>query len=264
MTPRKTLKKPGNNGGKWKGTDDPRREGFLLVAPEDMPPGYPKLSSLSVAGALFRVDPKEDKIVSMVTLMPDGVYVEWSACMVCKTHASKCKCHDGIMNPAGIEWIWIRSMIRKNNDEVPSGPISYDHPSVRKYGHFWYASKDVRRGSVKPDMPSPQRPQKRLTKPGSGTKAQKPSEGRTAPQKRLRKPSEPEVDVGSLNMAELDKEASKREESMLADVEKEMSAESNPRNRRRMAEEKQAAKKQQQRKSLKKQQPKRLRKPKED
>jgi hypothetical protein len=224
----------------WKGTKDKAHPEWLRVASEDMPDGYPKMHKQSVPGAHFLIDPKTNKITGMITKMPDGVWLAWGACMFCKSFVSQCDCAGGILNPASVEWIYIRTMITQNGDEIPDhGPVSIDSQPVRKYGRWWYRAKE--RGITFPRQPSLRpngavRGKHLVRRPGHQGTAARPSTGHTGaprggPKHLLRRQpasTGPEVDVERFDKRKMDATAASKEKGLLNDIEKRMESEPTP------------------------------------
>jgi hypothetical protein len=67
---------------------------------------FPTAQDNILAGTYYRVEEsKPDTLVSMVTIMPDGLYVAWASCAKCRQHVRYCECRTGFYHPASVGWI---------------------------------------------------------------------------------------------------------------------------------------------------------------
>lgn len=122
---------------------------------------FPKAQDNILANTYYRVqESKPDTLVSMVTIMPDGLYVAWDSCAKCRQRVRFCECKTGFYHPASIGWI----------------RATYDHPEwpthrIMDYADFYdpfmrrekKASEDTDPFAFRAPVTKPVKPRKTKT-----------------------------------------------------------------------------------------------------
>lgn len=242
-------------GFPWKGKKDPTRTGklnrYLLVKPENMPDGFPVLHDKCLPDSFWRVDPKSNTVRCMVTVLPDGLHAAWGNCSVCLNSDVRCVCKGGLIHPRGMEWIYIRSLLRQDgvSDDMlggKSGSVDSNHHEVQHRAVYWYKGKDVSRvpspkGYSSADLArdrdkygkKPLGPSKAPSR-GSGKPLGKPLSSKAAtkpvpprPAKPLRSKG-PQVDVSNISLSKLNEDAASMADSLTEQVTKSLGAGKKP------------------------------------
>lgn len=120
-----------------KGKTDPNATGCMLVRSD---PSFRPIYR-APKGTVYRYDRKARRVVSMVTVMPDGSHVAWDMCGGCAQHVRTCVCKYGIMAPRAIDVIhdkttavmdgerWEVVEVKKRSYSAPRDPSTI--PKVR-------------------------------------------------------------------------------------------------------------------------------------
>lgn len=168
---------------KWKGKKEGGRfKGYIRVKPEDMPPDFPRPHKMIVPDTFWLVDPTKGTVRQLSTVMPDKVIVGWSDCTVCSNTVARCICKSGFIHSRGVEWIYIRSLMRSDGIAFSSdSKIDSTSPTITQHGLYWYRPKDYAA------VPAASR---HVVRPSGHKTLPKPSERPTAkPLKPLKKKS---------------------------------------------------------------------------
>lgn len=98
-----------NRAPKVQGSIDPHMPDCVMV-PLDRPHrSFPAINSnLVPPGTFYRYSNNRRKVLCLVTLSPQGVYVAWEMCGGCFNYFSRCACAKGIAAPSSVariaEW----------------------------------------------------------------------------------------------------------------------------------------------------------------
>lgn len=218
-------------GWKWKGKKDTyplfKKEGYLVVQPENMPPTFPRLSKVVPPDTAWRIDPKGKRLPSLVTVLPNGITTAWDSCNRCVNHATRCICGGGIIHPRGLEWIYITALMDKEGVDYMgkgTGKVDATQSDVRLRALHHYKGRDsggyvppahVRRDTGQP-AGSTVAAQGLSARPGT---LSKPAAKKKALVKKAGKPVKPveQVDVSNIDMVKLGSQAEQAADKMADD-----------------------------------------------
>lgn len=173
-------------------------EGCVLVPLDKRKPHYPKVQTNVLPNTYYRVVKDEDRVRSMVTVMPDGLRVAWDSCAKCYGHITLCACKDGMYHSRSIGWIRATYDIKYPSERVTDYSMYYD-PFMRKEGR---TDLRVAIGRSPADVPSstPRRKPKAVIDPDPLPPV-KPAKAKTG------KPGLTDADIENIDMAALNKAA---------------------------------------------------------
>lgn len=179
----------------WLGDEDARYPDHMHVKPEDMPEDFPSPFAKVLPGTVFRVHQDTGAVDSMVTVLPGGLHMAWASCTQCLNAVTRCICQRGFVHPRGVEWAYIRALLRVDGVDLPSNP-NIDHHEVTQRAVHHYVSKSG--GSV--TMP----PVKPRAKSSGITQPPTPS---NAPRRSLRRRGDATPAPAEYDMKQTDKDA---------------------------------------------------------
>lgn len=140
---------------------------YSFVDPKDLRDA-PVLAQTMVPGTKFVVSQDTGEVDSMMTVMPDGVHVNWKYCAACHHEVTDCRCSNGVLHPSSIEWIYIRTRMWQAGHTL-SERVDATSMEVRQYGLHWYAPKYIAQPTVDPWKGTNKRVKKPLRKKGEQT-----------------------------------------------------------------------------------------------
>jgi hypothetical protein len=79
-------------------------DGHRLVPVAKSMDGWPRLQDGVLPQTYYRVN-DAGELVSMVTVMPDGLRAAWASCAKCHDHFLLCQCRSGLYHPSSIGWM---------------------------------------------------------------------------------------------------------------------------------------------------------------
>ena len=207
--PKKSLSKQTNRStNSWDRlfTTDQLRA-MPLKPVENAPAKYPQPHDKIVPGTHFRMH--EGQIQSVVTVMPDGVHLSWTTCGGCLQRVTSCDCRKGFIHTAGIEWIYIRTLLWQAGIILSTtGMVDSTNPEVRSRGLFYYAAREKTPvwvpGEHKVFYDGPKKSlRKSLTRSGKAGKVLPGPSGRKTLKKAADRPTAPRKTLAELaDMAE--------------------------------------------------------------
>jgi len=105
----------------------------VLVPVSKRKPHYPLVQSNVLPNTYYRVVKDEDRVRTMVTVMPDGLMVAWDSCAKCHRHHTQCECKTGIYHSASIGWIRATYDVNYPTERVSNYSMYHD-PYMRLEG----------------------------------------------------------------------------------------------------------------------------------
>lgn len=103
-----------------------RFEGCILVPVSKGKDHYPVVSPRVLENTYYRVVKDEDRVRTLVTVMPDGVHVAWDSCARCHGYITQCRCKEGMYHPRSVAWIRATHDVKYPTERVQDYSMYYD------------------------------------------------------------------------------------------------------------------------------------------